>query len=152
MEYSRENLVDDVFDALETANKAHALLPPLPPDMKPVHIRILRAIKRVRDDTGRARVSDINRMLGYLLPNTTRYINELAELKMVEKCSSAEDKRVVLVQTMELGEQCIRNYILNYHDRLQEALLAIGESDCRITIQTIGKIYQTMKKIYQDRI
>lgn len=150
MEYSRENLVDSIFDSLETANRARSLLPPLPPTMKPIHIRILRAVQRVQDKTGRACVSDINGMLGYLLPNTTRYINELTGIGMVKKVPSTSDKRVVCIQMTALGEECYQKYLLRYHDRLQEALLSIGESDCRIMMQTIEKVYLAMEKIYQN--
>lgn len=150
MEHFRENLVDNVLDALETAKRAHSLLPPLPPALKPIHLRVLRAVQRVQDETGRARVSDINGMLGYFLPNTTKYINELAGMKMVEKIPAASDKRVVCIQMTALGKECYQKYLLSYHDRLQEALLSIGESDCQIMIQTIERVYRAMQKIYRD--
>jgi len=144
-----QHLVDDIFDALEVAKKAHALLPQLPPNMKPVHLRTLHAIYRTRDDTGSSRVTDISNALGVLPPNATKFINELVVLKAVEKITPTSDKRVVLVHTTELGEQYIRDYVLNYHKLLQQEFSELGESNCITMIDTINKVYLTMKKVYQ---
>lgn len=149
MNNSREDLVDNIIDALEIAKKAHSLLPPLPPNLKPVHLRVLHAIYRIRDKTGNARITDINRELEFSLPNTTRFTNELFQLGIVGKSTLPTDKRVVLVHTTELGEQHIQKYILTYQTRLQDEFTMIGESDCVRMIETITKVYQAMKKIYQ---
>lgn len=145
-----ENLMDDILDALEIAKKAHDLLPPLPPNMKPVHFRILNAINRIRDTAGNSRVTDINKALGFLLPNTTKFINELVVLKVVEKFTSTSDKRVVLVHTTELGEQYISDYIIKYQGLLQKEFSALNKSDCITMIETIHKIYGVIKKVYQN--
>lgn len=144
------DLVDNIFDALDIAKKAHALLPQLlPPNMKAVHFRILHAIYRTRDDTGSSRVSDISKSMGILLPNTTKFINELVVLGVVEKLVPTSDKRVVLVHTTELGEQYIRKYLLDYHILLQQQFSQLGEANCNCMIETINKVYEAMKKIYQ---
>lgn len=145
----REDLVDNIFDALELAKKAHSLLPPLPTDLKPVHLRVLHAIYRIRDRTGNVRITDINKALEFSLPNTTRFINELLKLGVVDKSSLSTDKRVVLVHVTELGEQYIQKYILTYQKRLQDEFAIIGEADCNTMIQTVAKVYQTMEKIYK---
>lgn len=149
MSISREDLVDNIFDALEMAKKAHSLLPPLPPKLKPVHLRVLHAIYRIRDGTGSARITDINRELSFSLPNTTRFTNELSQLGVVGKSNLSTDKRVVLVHTTELGEAYIQKYILTYQTRLQAEFSMIGESECVRMIETITKVYQAMEKIYQ---
>lgn len=149
MEQHNSNLVDDIFDALELAKRAYALLPPLPPDIKPVHLRILHSVYRTRDAGGNTRITDISKDMGILLPNATKLIQELAALGTVEKFNSPSDKRVVLVHTTELGEEYIRRYVLNYHILLQQAFSELGESDCSTMIETIHKVYQAMKKVYQ---
>lgn len=142
--------VTDILDALEIAKRAYALLPQMPSNMKSVHFRVLDAIYRTRDDTGSTRVSDINRSLGFLLPNTIRFINELVELKAVEKLTPVSDKRVVLVRATELGEQYIKDYVLKYHKLLEKEFSALGESNCKTMIEMIHKVYQAMKRVYQD--
>ncbi len=144
------NLIDNVMDALGCAKEAYALLPQLPPNMKPVYFRILNTIYRIRADTGHSRVSDISRALGILLPNTTRFINELVELNIVEKFTPESDKRVVLVRTTDLGEEYIQKYVLSFHKHLEAELSAIGKSDCMTMIETIHKVHQAMKKIYYN--
>ena len=146
---SHEDLVDNIFDALELAKKAHSLLPPLPTDLKPVHLRVLHAIYRIRDRTGNVRITDINKALEFSLPNTTRFIKELLKLGIVVKSSLPADKRVVLVRVTELGEQYIQKYVLTYQKRLQDEFAIIGEADCNTMIQTISKVYQVMDKIYK---
>ena len=143
-------LVTDILDALECAKEALTLMPQLPPNMKPVYFRILNAIYRIDADTGSSRVSDISRVSGFLLPNTTKLINEMVELNIVEKFTSASDKRVVLVRVTEVGEQYIQKYILRFIEDLDEEFSKISESDCITMIETIQKVYQAMKKVYQD--
>jgi DNA-binding MarR family transcriptional regulator len=150
LEYLNENLVDYIFDALETAKKTQSMLPNLPTNTKPVHIRVLSAIYKIRDDNGCARITDINKTLQFSLPNTTKYINELHNLGLVEKTTLPSDMRVVLIHTTELGEQYIEKYVTTYHNRLQEEFEKIGESDCIIMIETINKVYSAVKKVYQE--
>lgn len=152
MEYLNENLVDYIFDALETAKKVQLKLPELPPDIKSVHLRVLRAIFRVRDDNGNARITDINKSLQFLLPNTTKFTNELQHLGLVEKSTLEADKRVVLVHITELGEQYVEKYIMKHHDRLQDEFEKIGEANCVAMIETIHKVYDAMKKVYQEKV
>ncbi|MGI5920981.1 MAG: MarR family winged helix-turn-helix transcriptional regulator [Syntrophomonadaceae bacterium] len=144
-------LVENILDAFESAKEALGLLPQLPPNFKPVYFRILNAIYKIRGDTESARVSDISNVSGLLLPNTTRFINEMVELNIVKKISSPLDKRVVLVQTTELGEQYIHKYVLSFIEDLEKEFSEINEANCLIMIETIHQVYQAMKKIYQKQ-
>ncbi len=140
------NSVTQILDALECAKEALALLPQLPPHIKPVFFRILNALYIIRDDNGNACISDISKESGLLLPNTTKFISEMAELNIVKKSSSISDKRVVLVQATPIGEQYIENYILSFHKSLAMEFSNISESDRLTTIKTIEKVYQAMKR------
>lgn len=144
-------LAASILDALEYAKQACSFLPPLPPDMKPVYIRILNAIYKLRSDNGNVCVSDISKVAGIVLPNTTRFIRELEELNVVEKFTLVSDKRVVLVRTTDLGEQYIQRYVLSFHKELEKEFSSIGKSDCKTMIETIQKVYQAMQKVYQDK-
>jgi len=145
-------LVSNILDAFESAKEALALMPQLPPNIKPVYIRILNAIYRIRDETGSSRVSDISKVSGFLLPNTTRLINEMVELNIVEKTTSASDKRVVLVRATEVGEQYIQKYVLSLIEGLEKEFLKINEVDCMIMIETIHKVHQAMKTVYNEKV
>lgn len=147
---SEFNLIDEILNALECAKEAHNLLPLLPSQIKPVYIHILDALYRSRDDSGSARVSDINKALGFLLPNTTKYLGELDQLKIIEKTTMNSDKRVVLVRATELGEEYIRKYVISMHERLEREFSLISETDCKTMIETIHKVYLAMKKAYRE--
>lgn len=144
-------LAANILDALDCAKEASALLPPLPSEIKPVYVRILNALYKIRDDNGSTCVSDISKASGILLPNTTKLINELAELNVVEKFTSTSDKRVVLVRTTKLGEQYIEKYVLSFHQELEKEFSQITESDCKTMIETIQKVYKAMKKVYRNK-
>jgi len=144
-------LVTNILDALECAKDALALLPQLPPNMKSVYFRILDAINKIGDDTGSSRVSDISKVSGFLLPNTTKLINEMVELNIVKKITSASDKRVVLVQATELGEQYIQKYVRRFVEVLEEEFAKIDEAKCLIMIETLHIVYQAMKIVYKEK-
>lgn len=145
------HLVNSIMDALRCAKETLTLLPQLPPNMKPVYFRILNAIYKIGDDTGSSRVSDISKVSGLLLPNTTKVINEMAELNIVEKFTSDCDKRVVMVRATRLGEQYIQHYIISFIEGLEKEFSKINEIDCIVMIETIDKVHQAMKRVYKER-
>ncbi len=147
----RIKLASNIMDALECAKEAQALMPQLPADMKPIYFRILNAIYKIRDNTGNSRISDISKASGILFPNTTKLINELVDLHVVEKFTSTSDKRVVLVRTTKIGEQYIQQYIVSINKKLEEEFSEINESDCITMIETIQKVNQAIKKVYQNK-
>lgn len=151
MEKTDITLVTNILDALECAKEALALLPQLPPNMKPVYFRILNAMYRIGNDTGSSRVSDISKVSGLLLPNTTKFINEMVELNIVEKTTSASDKRVVLVRATEVGEQYIQKYVLRLIEGLAGEFSKIDEANYKIMIETIQKVYQAMTTVYKEK-
>lgn len=146
-----DELVNNIVDALECAKQALTLLPQLPDNMKPVYLRILSAIYKIDGDTGSARVSDISNVSGLLLPNTTKFTNEMVELGIVQKVTSPSDKRVVLVQATELGKRYTHEYVLSFIKDLGQEFSKLNEVDCTIMIDTINKVHQAMKTVYRAR-
>lgn len=150
MEKMETKLVNNILEALECAKEALTLLPQLPPNIKPVYFRILNVIYKIGDDSGSSRVSDISKVSGLLLPNATKVINEMVEFNIVEKFTSASDKRVVLVRATELGQQYIQKYVLSVMEALEKEFSKINEVDCIIMVETIYKVYQAMKTVYKE--
>lgn len=144
------DIVNRVFAALVVAKDACALLPPLPPKIKPIHISVLNAMHKLRDGDY-TRVSDINSALGFALPNTTRLVNELVSLDVVRKAALEEDKRVVLVQLTRLGERYTRDFVLEFHNRLHLEFSRLPPSDCEKMITMIHRVYQLMQKATRVR-
>lgn len=146
MKSCNTDIVNRIFAALGVAKNAYALLPPLPPKIRPVHVSILNAIHR-NSDGGCTRVSDISKALGFALPNTTKFINEMVVMKVVRKSTTSADKRVVLVRATKLGEQYINEYVLSFHKKLEEVFSQLRASDCETMIKTIQKVHQAMEKV-----
>jgi len=146
-----EQLVNNILDALECAREALTLLPQLPANIKPVYLRILSAIYKIGGDTGSARVSDISNVSGLLLPNTTKFTNEMVELGIVQKVTSPSDKRVVLVRVTELGKQYTHEYVLHFIKDLGQEFSRLNEIDCTIMIDTINRVNQAMKTVYHEK-
>ena len=144
------DVVDAVLDALVLAKRAHALLPPLPAGLRPAHVRVLAAMERLAPG-GRARVSDINRALGAALPNTSKFVNELADMKLVRKVAAAGDRRVVLVETTAAGAKCAERYVRRLHARLAEAFAEIGASECAALRRTVGKVHEAMRRVCSEQ-
>ncbi len=145
------DLVGEVLSALEYARESLALLPPPPQTTKPVYLRILNAFYRIRDNGGCSRVSDINKAMGCQLPNTTKAINEMAELNIVEKFALESDKRVVLIKTTELGEEYIQKYIVGFHKDFEKELTRFNKTDLLKMIDTVRDVSQTIQKIKSDQ-
>lgn len=150
MEKLETKWVDTILDALECAREALSLLPPLPSDIKPVYFRILNIVYKIGGESGGLRISDISKVSGLLLPNTTKVINEMVELNLVEKFTSDADRRVVLVRATELGKQYIQNYTLPVMEDLEREFSKIDQIDCLIMIDTMHKVYQAMKTVYSE--
>ena len=99
-------LIYRLIHALETASKAHKLLPALPQGLKPMQFRALLALDGVRSERENCRISDIGEKLDMRLPNATKLINELVESGILEKTPSRDDRRVVFV-VPTARENCI---------------------------------------------
>lgn len=147
MRIDDNDLVGEVFKALDAAKNAMALLPPPPASVKPCFLRMLNAFYRIRDDKGSSRVSDINKAMGGQLPNTTKTINEMADLGIVEKFSLETDKRVVLVRTTALGEEYIDKYIVGFHKDFDKALARFDRDDLHTMISTLYDISGIIENI-----
>jgi|GEM_PF-919655 Transcriptional regulators len=144
-------LVNNILDALEYAKEAFTLMPHLPPHIKPVYCRILNAIYKIGTHTDNLRISDISKMAGLLLPNTTKFINEMVDLNIIKKTASASDKRVVLVQVTDLGEQYYQQYVFRFIRGLEEQFSKLDKINCLIMIDTIHDVYQSMKTVYEAK-
>lgn len=151
MSTDNSDIVGEVLGAFVSAKEALALLPPPPVNVKPCHLRILNAFYRIRDDRGFSRVSDINKALGWQLPNTTKAINEMAELNIVEKVNLETDRRVVLIKATELGEEHIQKHIVGFHRDFDAALKRFRKSDLHTMINTVRDVSLTIRRIRSEK-
>jgi DNA-binding MarR family transcriptional regulator len=67
----------------------------------------------------------------------------------LEKISSASDKRGVLVRATPDGEQYMQ-YIQFLRQRFKEELAGINETDRRVMIVTINKVFKAIKRACEE--
>ena len=109
-------LVYSILDAFEGAKDALAMMPQLPPgNENSLFSRSECTLPKIGDDSGSARVSDIARFLDCCFPIRTKVINEMVELGILRKVTTASDKRVVLVQANRIGRAVHSEVCLSLH-------------------------------------
>ena len=140
----QEESVSKLLGACYEAKRIVELMPKLPQGMKPSHIHVIDVINQLQQRNGSVRVSDIGVALHVTNPSITRLVNELVELKAVEKAQSSEDKRVVTVRLTELGEDYLKKYIEEYHREVAGRLAEMSDEDVRMAAGVIHDAYQIL--------
>ncbi|MDS0526010.1 MarR family transcriptional regulator [Clostridium sp. SHJSY1] len=150
MNYNDINFVGKIVNSLLAAKKAIEFMPELPNQMKTSHIRVLHTIYKNRNENQFVRVSDVSISMGITKPSVTKLINELVKLGAVKKSVSDTDKRVILVELTLFGEECVQEYVLNYHTKLAKYFSKLDEKKYISMIETIDFIYQSMEEVSKE--
>ena len=140
----QEESVSKLLGACHEAKRIVELMPKLPQGMKPSHIHVIDVINQLQQRNGSVRVSDIGAALHVTNPSITRIVNELVELKAVEKAQSSEDKRVVTVRLTALGEDYLKKYIEEYHREVAGRLAEMSDEDVQKAAGVIHDAYQIL--------
>lgn len=140
----QEESVSKLLGACHEAKRIVELMPKLPQGMKPSHIHVIDIINQLQQRNGSVRVSDIGVALHVTNPSITRLVNELVELKAVEKAQSSEDKRVVTVRLTALGEDYLEKYIEEYHREVAGRLAEMSDEDVQKAAGVIHDAYQIL--------
>ena len=144
-------IVVKAIEALFIGKRATELLPELPKSMKPNHIRVLDIIYKKYNQYGTIRVTDVATSMQITLPSVTKLINELVDLGTVKKLVCPNDKRVVLVELLPFGKECVQKYVLDYHWKLAEAFSKLDTEKYLSMIETIEFIYRAMKDVSKEQ-
>lgn len=145
-------MVAPILDALWLAKKALELMPELPRNMKPSHIRVLNVICKIYQQNGSVCVSDISTALKITKPSVTKLINELVVLQTITKTTDGADRRIVLLEPTAVGLECVRRYVVNYHARLAEYFSQLDPEKYRTTIETVEFIHHSMKEVSKENV
>lgn len=138
--------VSELLGACHEAKRIVDLMPKLPPGMKASHIHVLDIIYQLQQLHGLVRVSDIGAALHVTNPGITRLVNELVELKVVEKMRSTEDKRVFTVNITTLGMEYYQKYLLEYHHEVAQRLAEISDADIETAARVIHEAYRILSE------
>lgn len=146
-EDKQEKLISDIIDMLFEAKKAIDYLPILPVEIRKSHLQVLQMIHKVQQVKGEVKVTDVSKGLKITSPNITKLLNELEQLKMVQKNHSSIDRRVVLIELTNEGEETLNRCVKNYHAKLLDVIEEIGCENCEHAVKTIQKLSSEMKRI-----
>jgi DNA-binding MarR family transcriptional regulator len=136
--------VSKLLGACYEAKRIVELMPKLPQGMRPSHIHIIDIICQLQQANGLVRISDIGLTLHITKPSITKLVNELVELKAVEKVHSKEDKRVFTVSLTHLGKKYHKTYLEAYHREVAKRLSKISEEEVRETARVIHEAYRIL--------
>jgi DNA-binding MarR family transcriptional regulator len=136
--------VSKLLGACYEAKRIVELMPKLPQGMRPSHIHIVDIICQLHHANGLVRISDIGLTLHITKPSITKLVNELVELKVVEKVHSKEDKRVFTVNLTPLGKKYHKKYLEAYHREVAKRLSKISEDEIRETARVIHEAYRIL--------
>lgn len=143
-------LIKQLLDACFTAKKITELMPELPKGMKARHMHIITSIAQQGENGATVRVGDVSGDLKVTMPSITKLINELHNMKIIEKFSISDDKRATALSLTELGWKYYSRYVVRYHNRLAAEFTDLTSEQCRSMIDTIERLYEGIDKIAQE--
>ena len=133
-----------LIDACFTAKRIVETLPELPTGMKPRHIHVLDAVWEIQNEQGVCRVSDVNSRLGITMPSVTKLVQELEQLKLLQKQPDPADKRATLLTLTEEGIACVKRQVLDFHTVWADALADVSDEQAQEATNVIEKLLLTM--------
>ena len=116
----------------------------LPKGFKPRHIHVIEAVYELGCTQDEVRVSDISQHLNITTPSVTKLIQELEELKALEKYGQKEDKRVSLLRLTEYGLELQKKYVSEYHREWAGRLMDLTNQDIETTVRVITRLSESM--------
>ncbi|WP_407571925.1 MarR family winged helix-turn-helix transcriptional regulator [Deinococcus altitudinis] len=86
-------------------------------------LRQFHSVFRIVQATpGGCNMGDVSEQLGIPLSNATRVIEQMVQRKLLERRSSAEDRRIILIQVTPSGEQVYHAFDEAFRQRLEQLL------------------------------
>lgn len=136
-----------LLDACFTAKHIIETMPELPKGMKPRHIHVLDQISTACAEYGECRVSNVSEGLNITMPSVTKLVQELENMRLIEKYPDETDKRVTLLRLTEAGFSCVKKYVHDFHAEWAENLDFITDEEVRKAIWIIEQLANTMPDI-----
>lgn len=138
--------IKKLMDARYLAKRVRDMLPKLPKGVTSTHIHYLDTISQLEIETEYVKISDISDKFGLPRPSVTKTIKNMEKLGFVEKYTTQDDGRVVVICTTESGKDLVDKYGDQYFGELSKELHNIFDKEAEITIKTIEELYEVMKK------
>ena len=144
-------LVSQIVGALYIAKRATFLLPEKPSEIKKGQFGLLAALYRIKNEEGKARVSDITEALKARNPNIIKAINHSVSMGLLKRSKDVSDKRVVYVEFTEAGIEFYQNTLMVLHENLMEYFKLIEDDKWLNMIETVNMAYQMIENVSLER-
>ncbi len=136
--------IKELLDACYLAKRTRELLPPLPEGVTPAFVQYLDIMKKIENEKGQVKVSDISDSLGLPKPGVTRTVKEMEKQGYIQKISSPEDKRIVFLSPTKKGLSLSNKFDVSYYRFLATYLEDLSDEEVDITIHTLEKFHGVM--------
>lgn len=141
-ESDKERLVDGILALADRLFRE--LLPTVPRDLLSLDITMPQMkILLILFVSGPRRMSDIASELDVTLPTATSLIDRLVEKHYVERETQPDDRRVVLCQLADAGEQVVRHIWQTAGKRSRELLQAMDVSKLEMFAEALQAMHET---------
>ncbi len=134
-------LMQDVEEAFHLVSRMVKGAPKLPEEVEPGMLPVLAALRRIQDNAGKAKVTDISSYLRLTSPSVIRIVGRCEKAGFIVKWKDEEDKRVTNVRLTERGENLLTKTLDPYHERLREKYSQIPDEDWENVVRVIHQAY-----------
>lgn len=134
-------LMEDIMEAFHLTKRTVEGLPNLPDQLQNGMLPILSALRRIQDNEGKARVTDISKYLKISSPYVVRIVGLCEKQGFLTKWKDDTDKRVVNIRLTDKGNQVLEKTMDAFHTRLCEKFSQIPDEEWKILINLLNKSY-----------
>ncbi len=140
-------LMEDIMEAIHLAGRIVANLPGLPKPLKNGMLPVLCTLRRLQDEEGRTKVTDISKYLRLTSPGVIRLIGLCEKEGLVEKWRDAVDKRVVNIRLTEKGSQVLEYTLDQYHKVLAQQFSNFEDKEWETMVKLLRYSYDVMEEV-----
>ena len=136
----REQIVklDNLLQTI-TRESDHLFMSILPQNITPAQFFLLKIITRVKD----CKAKDIADILEISPAAATNMLERLYKNNLIERCRSAEDRRVVFIKLSQTGEEIFEEINQKRLELLEQLFEKVSEEELIQVIRVFNKISKT---------
>ena len=138
----REQIVklDNLLQTI-TRESDHLFMSILPQNITPAQFFLLKIITRVKD----CKAKDIADILEISPAAATNMLERLYKNNLIERCRSAEDRRVVFIKLSQAGEEIFKELNQKRLEILEQLFDRVSEDELMQVTRILNKILSTTK-------
>ncbi|MGD9677379.1 MAG: MarR family winged helix-turn-helix transcriptional regulator [Vulcanibacillus sp.] len=92
-------------------------------------------------------ISELSQKTGISIPNSSKAVENLVNLTLLERKNDASDKRVSNIYLSKQGLAVINKYKESLKDKLKEKIICLDEDDINILVNSSNDLVKVLLKI-----